>query len=161
ENVLALPAKDGLRVSAKTGAGIPELLNQIIDLVPPPKGDPAAPFRALIFDAVFDDYRGVIVYVRVVDGKVSLREKIEMAATGARYEVLDIGTFRPKMTAGKSLEAGEVGYLICNIKTLSDVRVGDTVRALGSPAPALPGYRDPQHVVFCGLYPAQANDFEA
>jgi GTP-binding protein LepA len=161
ENVLALTAKDGLRVSAKTGAGIPALLDQIIDRVPPPKGDAAAPFRALIFDAVFDDYRGVIIYVRVVDGRIALRERIEMAATGARYEVLDLGTFRPNMTAGKALEAGEVGYLICNIKTLSDVRIGDTVRSLGSAATPLPGYRDPQHVVFCGLYPAQANDFEA
>jgi GTP-binding protein LepA len=162
ENVLALEAKDrALHVSAKTGVGVAALLNQIIDCVPAPKGDPAGPFRALIFDAVFDDYRGVIVYVRVVDGKIALREKIEMAATGARYEVLDIGTFRPKMTPGKVLDTGEVGYLICNIKTLSDVRIGDTVRNLGSTVPVLPGYHDPQHVVFCGLYPAQSNDFEA
>jgi GTP-binding protein LepA len=161
ENVLALTAMDGLRVSAKTGLGVPDLLNSIIDRVPPPKGDPAAPFRALIFDAVFDDYRGVIIYVRVVDGRVALREKIEMAATGARYEVLDIGTFRPKMTPAKALDVGEVGYLICNIKNLADVRIGDTIRPLGSSAQALPGYREPQHVVFCGLYPAQANDFES
>jgi GTP-binding protein LepA len=161
ENVLGLPADAAIRVSAKTGAGVPELLNAIIDQVPPPKGDPEAPFRALIFDAVFDDYRGVIVYVRVKDGRIALREKIEMAANGARYEVLDLGTFGPKMTPGKALESGEVGYLICNIKNLGDVRVGDTVRSVGSAVPALPGYREPQHVVFCGLYPAQANDFEA
>jgi GTP-binding protein LepA len=150
ENVLALEAKErALRVSAKSGIGVPGLLNAIIDRVPPPRGDPAGPFR------------GVIVYVRVVDGRIGLREKIEMAATGARYEVLDMGTFRPKMTPAKSLETGEVGYLICNIKTLSDVRIGDTVRNLGSTAAVLPGYHDPQHVVFCGLYPAQSNDFEA
>jgi GTP-binding protein LepA len=161
ENVLGLPAKDGLKVSAKSGIGVADLLDALIDRVPPPKGDTSKPFRALIFDAVFDDYRGVIVYVRVIDGRIALREKIEMAATGARYEVLDIGTFRPKMTPAKALEVGEVGYLICNIKNLADVRIGDTVRHLGSSAVPLPGYHEPQHVVFCGLYPAQSNDFEA
>ncbi len=160
ENVLALPAHDALRVSAKTGVGVPPLLDAIIDRIPSPKGDPNGPFRALIFDAVFDDYRGVVVYVRVIDGRVGLRDKIELASNLSRYEVLDLGTFRPNMTAGKSLETGEVGYLICNIKTLSDVRIGDTVRNANSQATPLPGYQEPQHVVFCGLYPTQANDFE-
>jgi GTP-binding protein LepA len=160
ENILGLPCHDALRVSAKTGLGIEELLSQIVDKVPAPKGDPDAPLRALIFDAEFNDYRGVIVYVRVKDGRIAVRDKIELASTKARYEVLEVGYFKPKMTAAKALECGETGYLICNIKTLSDVRIGDTVRGQNSTATPLPGYREPQHVVFCGLFPTNATDFE-
>jgi GTP-binding protein LepA len=147
-------------VSAKTGIGIEALMETVIRRVPSPKGDPNAPLRALVFDAVFDDYRGVIIYIRVVDGRVQLRDRIELASTTARYEVLEVGAMTPNQTPTKSLETGEVGYLICNIKNLADVRIGDTVRPVGNTAEALPGYREPQHVVFCGLYPTQPNDFE-
>ena len=160
ENVLAIPALDANQVSAKTGIGIEALMETVIRRVPSPKGDPNAPLRALVFDAVFDDYRGVIIYIRVVDGRVQLRDRIELASTTARYEVLEVGAMTPNQTPTKSLETGEVGYLICNIKNLADVRIGDTVRPVGNTAEALPGYREPQHVVFCGLYPTQPNDFE-
>jgi GTP-binding protein LepA len=160
EHILGLPAHDALHVSAKTGLGVAQLLDQIVEKVPAPKGDPDKPLRALIFDAEFNDYRGVVVYVRVFDGRVAVRDRIELAAVGARYEVLEVGHFSPAMTAGKSLECGEVGYLICNIKTLSDVRIGDTVRPQGSQVVPLEGYREPQHVVFCGLFPSSSSDFE-
>jgi GTP-binding protein LepA len=160
ENVLAIPALDANQVSAKTGIGIEALMETVIRRVPSPKGDPDAPLRALVFDAVFDDYRGVIIYIRVVDGRVQLRDRIELASTTARYEVLEVGAMTPNQTPTKSLETGEVGYLICNIKNLADVRIGDTVRPVGNTAAPLPGYREPQHVVFCGLYPTQPNDFE-
>ncbi len=160
ENVLAIPALDANQVSAKTGMGIEALMATIIRRVPAPKGDPNAPLRALVFDAVFDDYRGVIIYIRVVDGRVQLRDRIELASTGGRYEVLEVGAMTPNQLPTKSLETGEVGYLICNIKTLSDVRIGDTVRPIGVEVVPLAGYREPQHVVFCGLFPTQHNDFE-
>ena len=161
ENVLAIPALDANQVSAKTGIGIEALMETVIRRVPSPKGDPNAPLRALVFDAVFDDYRGVIIYIRVVDGRVQLRDRIELASTTARYEVLEVGAMTPNQTPTKALETGEVGYLICNLKNLADVRIGDTVRPVGNTAAPLPGYREPQHVVFCGLYPTQPNDFES
>ena len=160
ENILGIPAHDALHVSAKTGQGVEELLSQLVDKVPPPKGDPEAPLRALIFDAEFNDYRGVIVYVRVMDGRIAVRDKIELASIKARYEVLEVGYFKPKMTAAKALECGETGYLICNIKNLAEIRIGDTVRGQGSTAVPLAGYREPQHVVFCGLFPTNSSDFE-
>ncbi len=160
EHVLGLPAEDALRVSAKAGIGIRELLNTLIERIPHPQGKADAPFRALIFDAEFNDYRGVVVYVRVVDGQITVREKIEMMSKGARYEVLEVGVFTPKMTPVSVLGVGEIGYLICNIKLLSDVRVGDTIGAAGAGVAILPGYKPPQSVVFCGLYPTQPNDYE-
>jgi GTP-binding protein LepA len=141
EHVLGLPAEDALRVSAKQGLGIPELLHRIVRRIPHPRGDPGSPLRALIFDASFDDYRGVIIYVRIVDGRVAPKDRIEMLSTGGRYEVLEVGVFTPKTTPVTALGTGEIGYLICNIKLLADVRIGDTVAAAGAGAAALPGYK--------------------
>ena len=160
EHVLGLPAEDALHVSAKAGIGIDELLSAIIKRVPAPNGNPAAPLRALIFDAAFDDYRGVVIYVRVVDGSVKPRDRVEMLSTLARYEVLETGIFHPNMEPVSELRTGETGYLICNIKQLSDVSVGDTVTAQGSGSAPLPGFKRPKPVVFCGVYPSAPNDYD-
>ncbi len=161
EEALCLPAEEAFQVSAKTGEGVKELLQAVLDLVPPPGGRDDAPLQALIFDAVYDEYRGVIVYVRLAQGILQRGEKILMAGAGTAYEVLEVGRFTPRMTPVESLGAGEVGYMIANIKRLSDVRIGDTVvNAKGERAPALPGYRPPRSMVFCGLYPVNPGDFE-
>jgi GTP-binding protein LepA len=160
EHVLGFPAANAIHVSAKTGLGIPELLDSIITLIPAPRGNRNAPFRALIFDAVFDDYRGVIVYVRVIDGHVRARDRVQTAAMGCKYELLEAGIFTPGMVKTNELHAGETGYLICNIKDLGEVRVGDTMHHVGSAIEPLPGYKEPQSVVFCGLYPTQPADYE-
>ncbi|MFH1551222.1 MAG: translation elongation factor 4 [Planctomycetota bacterium] len=143
-----------LCVSAKDGAGVDDVFNAVVERIPSPKGDPSAPARALIFDSVYDEYRGVIVYVRVMDGRISKRDHIKMLRTGGRYEVLDLGMFRPQMVPVDSLNTGEVGYLICNIKTLRDVHVGDTVTlSKYADVTPLPGYKEPLPMVYCGLYP--------
>ncbi len=161
EEALCLPAEEAFQVSAKTGKGVEELLRALVDLVPPPGGDPSPPLQALIFDAVFDEYRGVIVYVRLARGSMRRGDKILMLGAGTTYEVLEVGRFTPKMTPVDALEAGEVGYVIANIKRLSHVRIGDTITsAHGERAPALPGYRPPRSMVFCGLYPVNPGDFE-
>ena len=160
EHVLGLPAEENLRVSAKAGIGIQELLEAIVDRVPPPAGDPKAPLRALIFDASFDDYRGVVVYIRVKDGSVKPRDRVQMLGTGGKYEVLETGIFKPDMSPVDELRTGETGYLICNIKLLADVNVGDTIAPQGAVVEALPGYKRPQCVVFCGIYPSAPNDYD-
>jgi GTP-binding protein LepA len=162
ENSLALPREECLRVSAKTGQNVPSLLEAIIARIPPPKGDPAKPLRALIFDSVFDDYVGVIIYVRIIDGKIKKRDRILMLGTGRAYDVIEIGMFRPHRTQEAGLEAGEVGYIIAGIKRLQDVRIGDTVTAeKGERAQPLPGYVEPKPMVFCGLYPTNHADYES
>ena len=161
EEALCLPAEEAFQVSAKTGKGVAELLRALVDLVPPPGGRDDAPLQALVFDAVFDEYRGVIVYVRLAQGVLRRGEKILMLGAGTTYEVLEVGRFTPEMTPVEALGAGEVGYVIANIKRLADVRIGDTVTsARGERAPALPGYRPPRSMVFCGLYPVNPGDFE-
>ncbi|MSR74500.1 MAG: elongation factor 4 [Planctomycetes bacterium] len=160
EHVLGLPTDEALHVSAKAGIGIDELLAAIIRRVPAPTGDPNAPLRALIFDAAFDDYRGVVIYIRVMDGSVKPRDRVQMIGTGGRYEVIETGIFRPNMEPIGELRTGETGYLICNIKLLSDVSVGDTVTGQGSSVVALPGYKRPKAVVFCGVYPSAPNDYD-
>ncbi len=141
-------------VSAKDGRGVDEIFDAIIHRVPPPQGDAQSPTRALIFDSVYDEFRGVIVYVRVVDGEINKRDTIKMLGTVGVYEVLELGTFRPNMTPTDSLATGDVGYLICNIKSLGDVRVGDTVvPAKAEGLEPLPGYEEPLPMVYCGLYP--------
>ena len=161
ENVLLLDPRDALRCSAKTGAGVPEIVRAVIERIPPPKGDPGRPLRALIFDAKHDDYRGVIVYLRMVDGTIRKGEQVRMLGVEREYEVLEVGKFTPKMVAHERLGVGEVGYMIANIKTLSDVRIGDTVTvAKGARAEPLKGYREPQSMVWCGIYPVNASDFE-
>ena len=153
-------AEDVLRVSAKTGEGVEDLLETIIDLVPAPAGDPTGDARALIFDSVYDSYRGVVTYVRVVDGALRPRERIRMMSTGASHELLEIGVISPEPVPTKGLIAGEVGYLITGVKDVRQSRVGDTVTLLASQATeALGGYRDPKPMVFAGLYPIDGSDY--
>ncbi len=161
EHSIGIDATEALRVSAKTGAGVKELLDAIIERVPPPNEDPKAPLRGLIFDAVYDEFRGVIVYLRVVDGTIHERDRVYMKGTDRVYEAVEIGRFTPKMVRTRELGAGEVGYLISNIKRLGDVRVGDTlVLHKGPELPMLPGYRPPRHMVYADFYPTAAGDFE-
>ncbi|MFS0886296.1 translation elongation factor 4 [Aeromicrobium sp. 179-A 4D2 NHS] len=151
---------DVLRVSAKTGQGVEALLNLIVDEVPPPEGDPDGPPRALIFDSVYDTYRGVVTYVRVVDGKLSHRDKIKMMSTGAVHEMLEVGVISPEPVKEDHLGVGEVGYLITGVKEVRQSRVGDTVTSAAKPAEQpLGGYQHPNPMVFSGLYPIDGDDF--
>jgi GTP-binding protein LepA len=148
------------RISAKTGEGVEEVLEELIARVPPPGGDPEAPPRALIFDSEFDQYRGVVAYIRVVDGRFTKREAIRAMVTGTEAEIDDIGFFTPQMTPTDSLGAGEVGYLITGLKDVTKLRVGDTLTTLQSPAAEpLPGYREVKPMVFCGLFPIDSDRF--
>ena len=149
-----------LLVSAKTGEGVAQLLDQIVAQIPGPVGDPAAPARALIFDSVYDTYRGVVTYVRVVDGGLSHRERILMMSTKAAHETLEVGVISPEPTKAASLGVGEVGYLITGVKDVRQSRVGDTVTSLNRPASqALGGYRPPKPMVYAGLYPIDGADY--
>ncbi|MDX5319390.1 MAG: translation elongation factor 4 [Actinomycetes bacterium] len=151
-----------LRVSGKTGEGVRELLDHIVELVPHPTGDPAAAARAIIFDSVYDSYRGVITYVRVKDGTLNPRERIAMMSTGATHELLEIGVISPEPIPTRGLGVGEVGYLITGVKEVRQSRVGDTVTNAAKPASApLGGYRDPRPMVFSGLYPMDGSDYPA
>lgn len=161
ENSLAIEATDAVRISAKTGIGVDQVLDRVVEAFPPPEGDPKAPLRALIFDAVYDEYRGVIVYLRVVDGTLNKKDRILMMGTGKKFEAVDIGLFNPKMTSKPSLSVGEVGYFVSNIKTLGDVRIGDTMTIDSGDRPEmLPGYREPRHMVFADFYPTNPKDYE-
>ena len=161
ENSLTIEATDAIHVSAKTGERVNEVLDRIVERVPPPQGNPADPLRALIFDAVYDEYRGVIVYMRVFDGTLKRRDMIQMLGTGKVFEAIEIGRFTPKMTPAEELQAGEVGYFISNIKSLGDVRIGDTMALhRGEKVEMLPGYREPQHMVFADFYPTNPGDYE-
>jgi GTP-binding protein LepA len=161
ENSICIPAEEVLSCSAKTGVGVDTILEAIVERVPPPKGKPDAKLQALIFDSYFDDYRGVIVYVRVVNGVLRKRDKIFMPGTGSKYEVLEIGHLSPQMVPCEQLAAGEVGYVISNIKSLGDVVVGDSILIdKGERGDPLPGFRIPKPMVFCGLYPTNPGDFD-
>ncbi len=158
--LLGDPADDVIRMSAKSGLGVPDVLEAIVRLVPPPQGDPDAPPRALIFDSAFDQYRGVVAYVRVVDGRLQKGDAIVAMQTGTEAEINEIGFFGPGMSPVDSLEAGEVGYVITGMKDVSQLRVGDTLttRASGAGEP-LPGYREVKPMVFCGLFPVDTERF--
>jgi len=161
EHSLGIDATDALPVSAKSGQGVGAVLDAVIENIPAPSGDPAAPLRALIFDAVYDEYRGIIVYLRVVDGTLSERTRIHMMGTDKVFEAVEVGRFAPKMTRSGELAAGEVGYFISNIKRLGDVRVGDTMTLHKGPAvEMLEGYRRPLHMVYADFFPTNAGDFE-
>ena len=152
--------EDVLRVSGKTGVGVPELLDRVVELVPAPAGDATAPARAMIFDSVYDSYRGVITYVRMIDGKLSPRERIQMMSTKAVHELLEIGVSSPEPTPSRGLGVGEVGYLITGVKDVRQSKVGDTVTNAAKPSTqALPGYTDPKPMVFSGLYPIDGSDY--
>jgi GTP-binding protein LepA len=158
---LGIDPAEVLAISAKTGQGVPDVFRAIIDRVPPPAGDPNAPLRALIFDSKFDDYQGVITYVRVVDGTLRVGQAIRLMAEGSEYEVTGLGRFRPREVACDELGVGQVGYVIANIKRLSDIRIGDTITQRPRSAQvALPGYQEPVPVVFCGLFPATHTQFD-
>ena len=161
-SLIGCDVDDVLKVSGKTGQGVPELLDRIVEAVPAPHGDPAAPARAMIFDSVYDTYRGVVTYVRVVDGALRPRERIEMLSTGAVHDLLEIGVISPEPAPSAGLGAGEVGYLITGVKDVRHSRVGDTVTAAASPAAEpLAGYQDPKPMVFSGLFPVDGSDFPA
>jgi GTP-binding protein LepA len=151
---------DVMQVSAKTGEGVADLLNAIVEQVPPPSGDAAAPARALIFDSVYDTYRGVVTYVRVMDGRLNRREKTLMMSTGATHDTLEVGVISPEPIPTDGLGAGEVGYLITGVKNVRQARVGDTVTSVARPAAApLAGYDHPRPMVFSGLYPVEGDDY--
>ena len=145
--------------SAKTGVGIDALLDAIVERVPAPKGDVNDKLQALIFDSVYESYRGAIIWMRVVNGKVSVGDKINMVSSGAVYEVVELGKHDPKEKKVKTLNAGEVGYLCASIKSVSDIKVGDTITLDSNPAIALPGYKPMKPMVFCGLYPIESNKY--
>jgi GTP-binding protein LepA len=159
EQVLGLPAEDCIYVSAKTGQGIAELLERLCDTLPPPREPVTDRLRALIFDSEYDDYRGVIVYIRVFDGSIKTGDKIRMMGSGRTFTVTELGKYTPKPVKVDSLGPGEAGYMVAAIKTLSDVRVGDTITVDKYPAEeALPGYKEPQQMVFCDFYPANVGE---
>ncbi|HHT9145099.1 MAG: translation elongation factor 4 [Candidatus Brocadiaceae bacterium] len=160
EKTLGIAPEEALMVSAKTGKGIDEIFDAVIKRIPPPKGNPNAPLRSLIFDSIYDEYRGVVVYLRVFDGSVKVGDEIYMMKTNSSFKVEEVGIFKPKMVVKASLSAGEVGYCIANIKSLHDVKVGDTVtHNRDRTAEALPGYRPPMAMVYCGIYPTNNADF--
>ena len=149
-----------LRVSAKTGEGVEALLDAIVERIPPPSGDPQAPPRALVFDSAYDQYRGVVAFVRVVDGEFHARENVLAMAQGTRFETEEVGFFSPTMQAAESLGAGEVGYIVTGLKDVAKLRVGDTLTSQARPADEpLPGYKDVKPMVFAALYPTDSDDY--
>lgn len=162
EEVIGIPCLDAPRVSAKTGENVDEVLEYIVNEVSPPSGDENNPLKALIFDSIYDSYRGVIVYVRIMDGKIKAGDTMRMMATGAEFTVVEVGYMRAtSLEKAQELCAGEVGYITASIKTVSEARVGDTVTLADNPAAeALPGYRKVNPMVFCGVYPADGADYE-
>jgi GTP-binding protein LepA len=162
EDIVGLDASDAVRASAKTGLGIPEILEVVVKQVPPPRGDERAPLKALIIDSWFDSYVGVVMLVRVVDGVLHPKDKIRFMATGAQHLTEHVGVFTPKSVDRERLSAGEVGFVIAGIKELKSAQVGDTITLVDSPAAKpLPGFKKVQSQVFAGLYPVESHDFEA
>ena len=162
EDAICLPAEDCIPVSAKTGLNCQAVLDAIIAQIPPPSGDPDNLLQALIFDAVYNDYRGVVIYTRVMEGTIATGDEVRMLGTSTVYEVIEVGRLMPSMVKTTSLLAGEVGYVICNIRILQDVVVGDTIthQKEDRRANALPDFRKPKAMVFCGLYPTNNADYE-
>ncbi len=159
-HVFGIEESEIVPASAKSGIGIEEVLNAIIERVPPPSGNPDAPLQALIFDSHYDIYRGVVIYTRIVNGKISAGEKIRMMRTGTEFEVIETGIFKLGLVPAQSLIAGEVGYIIANIKDVRDAHVGDTITSAKKPArEALPGYKKAKPMVFCGLYPIDGDEY--
>ena len=156
ESVIGIPAEDAPRISAKTGENVRAVLERIVSDIPAPKGDPDAPLKALIFDSVYDPYKGVIIYVRVVDGTLSPGQRIHLMATGAEFDVVEVGYMGAvELVPSKSIRAGEVGYITASIKSIDDTKVGDTVTLAEAPCEeSLPGYREVNPMVFSGIYPA-------
>ncbi len=161
EEILAIPAEEAIDCSAKMGIGIDEILEAVVHRIPPPPQPNDEVLRALVFDSVFDIYRGVVAYVRVFSGKVTADQQIKVMSTDTRYEVKEVGVFTPKMFAQETLSAGDVGYIIANIKTTSELKIGDTITDLRHPAKEpLPGFQEIHPMVFSGIYPINTADFE-
>ncbi|WP_159883782.1 translation elongation factor 4 [Paenibacillus puerhi] len=160
EDVIGLDASEAVHASAKAGIGIKEILEQVVQKVPAPEGDSTKPLKALIFDSHYDPYKGVIVYVRVIDGSIRAGSHIKFMATDKVFEVIEVGAFKPRMGAVDSLEIGDVGFIVAGVKHVGDTQVGDTVTDAKNPTPApLPGYRKINPMVFCGLYPIETSDY--
>ncbi|HHW55094.1 MAG: translation elongation factor 4 [bacterium] len=161
EEVLGLDGEQAILASAKTGEGIDEILEALVTKIPPPQGDPAAPLKALIFDSHYDPYRGVVAYVRVVEGSLRPGMRIEMMASGKVFEVDEIGVFRPEPSPADELTAGDVGYVVAGVKNVQDCRVGDTITDADNRAAApLPGYKQVTPMVYCGLFPVESSDYQ-
>src|SRR3954464_6385594 len=161
EQVLGFAAEDAILVSAKTGQGVDELITKLCDQLPPPRGKPDQPTRALIFDSIYDDYRGVIVYVRVVDGELKKGQKIRFMGTDKLYQVTDLAKLMPRPKQVEKIGTGEVGFIVAAIKDLHDVRIGDTVTDANNPArEALPGYKPIQQMVYCDFYPGGKTQYD-
>lgn len=161
EDVIGIDASDAVLCSAKTGLGIEEVLEAIVQRVPAPEGEEEAPLQALVFDSKFDAYKGVMLYIRVIQGKIKKGMKIRMMATGAEFDVTEVGYFKPNLMLCDELEVGQVGYFAASIKNVRDARVGDTVTSAENPTPhALPGYRKATPMVYCGLYPVENSEYD-
>jgi GTP-binding protein LepA len=160
ETVLAIPASDALLISAKSGLGVEDVLEAIVARIPPPKGSAENPLQALIFDSWFDIYRGAVVLVRVMEGRITPHMKIRLVSTNEVYEVETLGTLTPKPVALEELEAGDVGFIVANIKRVAEARMGDTVTDASRPAPALPGFEAIKPMVFAGMFPVLADEYE-
>lgn len=162
EDVIGLEAEDAPLISAKTGQNVKEVLEKIVELIPPPTGKDDAPLKALIFDSIYDNYKGALSYVRIVDGSVRPGMRIRSMATGRVFDVTEVGVFMPSLKSTSELTAGEVGYIAASIKTVADTKVGDTLTDDTNPtAEALPGYKHVQPMVFCGIYPADGADYDS
>jgi GTP-binding protein LepA len=161
ETAVGVKPEECLKASGKTGLGVPDVLAAIIDRVPPPAGDPNGPLKALIYNSHFDTYKGVVVYIRLVEGSIRVGQKVKLMRSGQEYPVTELGQFRPGMVGCQELTTGQVGYLTAQIKNIQDVHIGDTVTDAANPtASALPGYKEPQPMVYSGLYPTNNEDFE-
>ena len=160
EEAVGLDASEAVKCSAKTGEGVDEILEAIVNKIPPPEGDATKPLQALIFDSYFDPYKGAVAHVRIFGGKVRKGDKLKLLATGKEFDATEIGIFAPAMTELDALTAGEVGYICGSLKDVRDVRVGDTVTTSANSAEALAGYRAPVPMVFCGLYPTDSVDYD-
>jgi GTP-binding protein LepA len=160
ENVLAIPREEVLLASAKEGTGVPEILEALVARIPPPKGDPNAPLRALVFDSHYDPYKGVVCYVRLAQGTINAHDRIRLMASGAEADLLELGFFRPQLVPVQQLVAGEVGYVATGFKNVREAQVGDTVTTVANPATEpLPGYQEAKSLVFAGLYPLSGEDY--
>lgn len=161
EDIIGLSTEEAVLASAKEGIGVKEVLEAVVKLIPPPKGRIEDPLRALIFDSFYDSYKGAVAFVRVMEGEIFPKKIIKMMSTGKTFEVTEVGVFKPDMVAVDSLKAGEVGYVVASIKNVTDTRVGDTITDAERPAEKpLPGYKKAVPVVFCGMYPAEGEDYE-
>lgn len=160
ESSLGIDPTDVLLTSGKTGAGVEELLDALIERIPAPSGNPDGTLQAMVFDSHYDEFRGAIIYVRLMEGTVRKGQRIKLLKKGSVHDVLELGQFTPQRRSRNQLQAGQVGYLICNIKSLGQIHIGDTVSVPDEPAEALPGYQEPKRMVFCGLYPSDGQDFE-